>query len=203
MFEEKNPLTKKLREAIKPTPLRRRVTLALSSMKIQIRRLDNTLRQLEHRDKTLYQKCVNALQKKNNPLGTMYANECAEVRKITKLTLASQLALERVALRLETVREFGDIAHNMSAATKVVSVIKDSLRNVVPEVSMKLEEINENMESMMFEVGEATESTLNLSPTAEADNIMKEANILADEKLKEEFPELPEQTIEQDIKEQR
>ena len=203
VFEERNPITKKLKEAIKPTPLRRRITLALSAMKIQIRRLENTLRQLERRDRDLYQKCVGALQKKNSPLAAMYANECAEVRKIAKLTLASQLALERVALRLQTIREFGDIAYNMNAAAKVVTAIKNSLQNIVPEVSMKLEEINENLESMVFEVGEATESTLSLAPTAEADKILKEANILAEQKLKEEFPELPEYAIGESSREQR
>ncbi|MBS7645219.1 MAG: Snf7 family protein [Candidatus Bathyarchaeia archaeon] len=203
VFEERNPITKRLKEAVKPTPLRRRVTLALSAMKIQIRRLENTLHQLERRDKDLYQKCVGALQNKNSPLAAMYANECAEVRKIAKLTLASQLALERVALRLETIREFGDIAYNMSAATQVVTAIKNNLQNIVPEVSMKLEEINDNLESMIFEVGEATESTLNLTPTAEADKILKEANILAEQKLREEFPELPEYKVEEGTKEQR
>ena len=54
MFEENNSIRKKLKESIKPTPLKKRITLSLSSMKIQLRRLDNTLRQLEVRDKKLY-----------------------------------------------------------------------------------------------------------------------------------------------------
>ncbi len=179
------------------------MTRSLSAIKIQIRRLGNTLDHLELRDKKLYQKCSDALQKKNNPLAVMYANECAEVRKITKLTLASQLALEKAALRLETVREFGDIAHNMTEASQVVSVIKDSLRDVMPEVSMKLEEINENMEAMILEAGEATESTQGLTPTVEADKILKEVNIIAEHKLKEEFPDLPGQLAEEKIKDSR
>jgi division protein CdvB (Snf7/Vps24/ESCRT-III family) len=195
MFEEGNPIIKRLKEAMNPTPLRNRITHVLSSIKIQNKKLNYKLHQLERRNKTLYQKCVNALQTKNKPLAAIYANECFEIRKITKLTLASQLALERVTLRLETVREFGDIAHNVNAATQVVSAIKNNLQNIVPEVSMKLEEINENLESMIFEVGEVTESSLHLPPTEEAEKILAEANIIAEQKLKEDLPDLPEYSM--------
>ena len=182
MFEENSSIRKKLKESIKPTPLKKRITLSLSSMKIQLRRLDNTLRQLEVRDKKLYDKCVKALQEKNAPTASMYANECAEIRKIAKMTLASQLALERVALRLETIREFGDIAYGMNSAAKVVNMIKDNLQNIIPEVSMKLEEVNDGLQSMILEVGEATEGSLDMQTSSEdADKILSEANTLAEQ----------------------
>lgn len=192
MFEEKLSFGKKLKEALKPTPLKKRITLSLSTMKIQLKRLDNTLGQLERRDKKLYNRCAKALHDKNSPMATMYANECAEVRKIAKMTLASQLALERVSLRLETVKEFGDIACGMNSAAKVVNMIKDNLQNIIPEVSMKLEEVNDNLQSMILEVGEATESTMNMETSSEdAEKILSEANTLAEQKLKDAFPELP------------
>jgi division protein CdvB (Snf7/Vps24/ESCRT-III family) len=192
MFEEKTSIGKKLREALKPTPLRKRITLSLSTMKIQLKRLDNTLRQLEQRDKRLYDRCVKAFHEKNQAMAAMYANECAEIRKIAKMTLASQLALERVALRLETIREFGDIAYGMNAAAKVVNMIKDNLQNIIPEVSMKLEEVNDSLQSMILEVGEATESTLSMEASSEeAEKILAEANTLAEQKLRDAFPELP------------
>jgi division protein CdvB (Snf7/Vps24/ESCRT-III family) len=198
MFEEKMSFRKKLKESLKPTSLKKRITLSLSTMKIQLKRLDNTLNQLEQRDKRLYQKCVKALNDKNTAMATMYANECAEIRKIAKMTLASQLGLERVTLRLETVKEFGDIAYGMNSAAKVVNMVKDNLQNVIPEVSMKLEEVNDDLNSMVLEVGEATESSLSTEASSEdAEKILSEANTLAEQKLKDSFPELPTVSVEE------
>lgn len=192
MFEKNMSLKDKIKEGMRPTPLKKRITFSLSKMRVQLRRLDNTLHQLENRDKKLYDKCVKSLSDKNMASATMYANECAEIRKIAKMTLASQLALERVTLRLETVREFGDIAFNMNQAAHVVSLIKDNLANIVPEVSSKLDEVNDTLQDLMVEVGEATESSLAMSSSSEeAQNILKEATTLAEQKLTDTFPEIP------------
>jgi len=192
MFEKKPSLKSRIAEGLKPTPLKKRITFSLSKMKVQLRRLDNTLHQLENRDKRLYDKCVKTLSEKNTAAATMYANECVEIRKIARMTLASQLALERVTLRLETVREFGDIAFNMNQAAKVVSLIKDNLSNIIPEVASKLDEVNDSLQDLIVEVGEATEGSLTMASSGEdAEKVLKEATVLAEQKLKDSFPELP------------
>ncbi len=192
MFRERQSITKRLKEAIKPTPLKYRISTSLSTMKVQLRKIQNTSRHLEQRDRMLREKCVNALQAKDNSLASMYANECAEIRKIVKITLHSELALEQVALRLETVKEFGDIAYTMSSVSGVVGLLKDNLRNVIPEVSLKLGEVHDALEDMVVEVGEATEESVDTEATSgEAQRILTEANIVAEQKMKERFPELP------------
>jgi division protein CdvB (Snf7/Vps24/ESCRT-III family) len=161
-------------------------------MKVQLRKIQNTSRHLEQRDRMLREKCVTALQAKDNSLASMYANECAEIRKIVKITLHSELALEQVALRLETVKEFGDIAYTMSSVSGVVGLLKNNLSNVIPEVSLKLGEVHDALEDMVVEVGEATEQSVDTEATSsEAQRILTEANIIAEQKMKEKFPELP------------
>jgi len=192
LFKERQSITKRLKEAIKPTPLKYRISTALSTMRVQLRKIENTSRHLEQRDRTLREKCVTALQAKDSAMAAMYANECAEIRKIVKITLHSELALEQVALRLETVKEFGDIAYTMSSVSGVVSLLKDNLRNVIPEVSLKLGEIHDSLEDMVVEVGEATEQSVDTEATSgEAQRILTEANVVAEQKMKERFPELP------------
>ena len=140
----------------------------------------------------LHEKCVAALQAKDRPLAAMYANECAEIRKIATITLHSELALEKVALRLETVKEFGDMAYTMSSVSGVVGLLKDKLRNVIPEVSLKLSEVQDSLEDMVVEVGETTEQSFDSEATSEeAGKILTEAGVLAEQKMKERFPELP------------
>src|SRR3989304_7449525 len=156
MFREKNSWTKRFMESIRPTPMRQRVNECLFKLKIQQRKLERTSYHMQQRDQALYGKCVLAIQGKNSQLASMYANECAELRKMAKVVLHSQLALEQVPLRLETVREFGNIAYTMAPVANVVRLIKSQLEGVMPEVSLELSEVNETLEGVVVEVGDAT-----------------------------------------------
>ena len=192
MFREKTSFLEKVKEAFHPTPLRKRIMNSLIKLKMQLRRLEITSNQLEQRDKRLYEKCINAVQAKNLQLAQIYANECSEIRKVAKITLLSQLALERVVLRLETLVEFGDLAHTMIPLVNVVNKVKNQLEDVMPSVSLKLSEVNENLEEIVLEVGEVSESHFNTEASnEEAQKILNEASMIAEQRMKERFPELP------------
>ncbi len=192
MFKERSPWTKKVREAIHPTPMKQRINECLFKLKIQQRKLERNSYHLQQRDQALYGKCVLAAQGKNTQLASMYANECAELRKMAKVVLHSELALEQVTLRLEAVSEFGTLAANMIPVAGVVRTLKTQLHDVMPEVSLELSEVNETLEGLADDVGEATENSFDVtSPTEESQKILSEANLVAEQKMKERFPELP------------
>jgi division protein CdvB (Snf7/Vps24/ESCRT-III family) len=192
MFKERTPLGKKIKEAFRPTPMKRRIAECLFKLKMQEKKLERTGYHMQQRDQALYGKCVLAVQGKNTELASMYANECAELRKMAKVVLHSQLALEQVTLRLETVNEFGQVAYTMIPVANVVRVLKSQLEGVMPEVSMQLSEVNETLEGLATEVGEATENTFDMSASSdESQKILQEANFVAEQKMKERFPELP------------
>ena len=192
MFKERTPWSKRLREAVHPTPFRQRINECLFKLKVQERKLERTSYHMQQRDQALYGKCVLAVQGKNTELASMYANECAELRKMAKVVLHSELALEQVTLRLETVNEFGDIAYTMMPVAHVVKALKTQLQGVMPEVSLELSEVNETLEGLAVEVGEASETSFDMSASSEdSQKILTEANIVAEQKMKERFPELP------------
>jgi len=192
MFKERTPWTKRLKEAVRPTPMKQRISECLLKLKVQQRKLERTSYHLQQRDQALYGKCVLAIQGKNNELASMYANECAELRKMAKVVLHSELALEQVTLRLDTVKEFGQVAYTMLPVANVVKALKSQLEDVMPEVSLELSEVNETLEGLAVEVGETTETTFDLSSSSEeSQRILQEANIVAEQKIKERFPELP------------
>ena len=192
MFREKNSWTKRFKEGIHPTPMRQRVNECLFKLKIQQRKLERTSYHMQQRDQALYGKCVLAIQGKNTQLASMYANECAELRKMAKVVLHSELALEQITLRLETVHEFGDMAATMMPVASVVRALKTQLEGVMPEVSLELAEVNETLEGLAVEVGEATETSFDVSASStESQHILQEANTVAEQKMKERFPELP------------
>jgi division protein CdvB (Snf7/Vps24/ESCRT-III family) len=172
--------------------MKQRISECLFKLKVQERKLERTSYQMQQRDQGLYGKCVLASQGKNTQLASMYANECAELRKMAKVVLHSEMALETVTLRLQTIRDFGDIAYTMRPVAHVVGVLKSQLEGVLPEVSMELAEVNESLEGMAVEVGETAETSFDTSASSgEAQQILQEATTVADQKMKERFPELP------------
>ncbi len=192
MFRKKTPISERIKEAIQPTPIRRKIVKTSHRLNVQLKQLERKTHQLQTRDKDLYNKCVSALQAKKNDLATMYANECAEIRKMIMTTIKSQLALEKVALRLETIRLSGDFAYLMSSVLSVIGGVKNQLESMLPEISAELSDIGESLQSTVLEMGEATEQSLDTSiPTEEGNKILEEASTLAEEKMREQFPEIP------------
>jgi len=192
MFNERKTWTNRIKEAIHPAPIRQKISSCLFKLKMQQRKLERTSYHLQQRDQALYGKCVLATQSKNTQLASMYANECAELRKMAKVVLHSEMALETVTLRLQTIREFGEIAYTMKPVAHVVGILKSQLEGVLPEVSMQLAEVNESLEGMAIEVGETAETSFDSTASSEAaQQILQEANTVAEQKMKERFPELP------------
>jgi division protein CdvB (Snf7/Vps24/ESCRT-III family) len=97
-----------------------------------------------------------------------------------------------VALRLETVRDFGDIAYQMNLVGSVLSIVRNDLQNLMPDISTELADVNDTLQSVILEAGEATEQNLDFNiPTEESEKILKEATALAEQKMRERFPEMP------------
>jgi len=182
----------KIGARIHPTPLRERLAHSLYRLNVLQSRLEQTASKMEYKSKELFEKCVNAQSAKDFERAKVYANECAEIRKIAKVVLSSQIAIEQVALRLETVEEFGDIAATMGPVVGVVNALKGQLSGVVPEASYELGVIGESLGELVMEAGEATGTTVSLgSYSAESQKILAEASTVADQRMKEKFPELP------------
>lgn len=192
MFRERRSTVGKLKEAFHPTPMRKRIMEALFKLKLQLGRLDRTAQKMQQRDAAIYGKCVTAVQQKNSQLASIYASECGEIRKMAKVVLQSQLALEQVVLRLETVLNYGETVQAMRPVAGVVRTIKTQLEGVLPEVSLELASVNESLEYMVLQVGDASEQSFDVSVTGDdAQKILNEANVVAEQKMRERFPDLP------------
>ena len=114
---------------------------------------------------------------------------------MVKTSLGCQLALDKVILRLETVKQFGDIALMMGPVSSVIQSIKDQISGLMPEVSFELNDICMNLDEIANEFGEAVDAQdISMPENEEAQKIISEANAVADQTLKERFPELPQTT---------
>jgi len=190
--ENKVPISKRIVDTVRQVPLKDRITQTVFRLKMVQRKLEDSRLRIEQKHKGLFTKCVKAQEAKDTQTAVMYANECSQVRKIAQTIISSQLALEQVVLRLETVQDFGDIAAEIMPAAAVIRAVKGHLAGVIPEVSMHLGSISQTLDSLVLEVGEATGQSWNAMVSGEdADKVLAEATTIAEQKVREGFPELP------------
>lgn len=129
---------------------------------------------------------------KDNARASMYANEIAEIRKMTKQIMGVQIALEQVQLRLETVTEVADVFNNLIPVIGVVRELKNAIKGVMPEISMELAEVEEGLQEVIIEAGDFTGTSVEQAATSpEARKILQEASMIAEQRMKENFPDLP------------
>jgi division protein CdvB (Snf7/Vps24/ESCRT-III family) len=183
---------RKVEDKLHPVPLKERIEHASFRLRAQLEKLEHMYARLHQRDTDLFQRCVGA--QVSNDLGhaRIYANECAEIRKIAQVVLGSQLALEKVILRLETVEEFGTIMSQIAPVMGIVKETKSKIAGIVPQVASELEEVNNMLGDLTYETGEVTANTLPIETTdGEARKVLEETGLIAEQKLHEHFPDLP------------
>lgn len=183
---------RKVEAKLHPVPLRERIEHATFRLHAQLEKLDHMYTRLHQRDTELFQRCVGA-QLSNDPgHAKIYANECAEIRKIAKVVLGSQLALEKVILRLETVEEFGSIMTQMAPVISIVKETKSKIAGIVPQVAAELDEVNNMLGDLTYEAGEVTANSVPIETTdADARKVLEETGLIAEQKLRDHFPDLP------------
>jgi len=190
--ERKVPVSSKIVDTMHPLPLKDKITKTIFRLKMVQHKLENSRLRIEQKHKGLFSKCVRAQEAKNTQTAVIYANECSQVKKIAQTIVSSQLALDQVVLRLETVKDFGDVAAEIMPTASIIRAVKDRLAGIIPEVSTHLGAISQTMDSLVLEVGETMgQSWISTVSGEEADKVLAEAAMIAEQKVREGFPELP------------
>lgn len=191
--KESQTISEKVKEAIKPAgPLKPRLEHAIRQIHVQISKLDTTANKLKERDNSIFTRVVGAVQKHDNQHAAIYANELSEVRKMSKMVTHAKIALEQISLRLNTVQELGDVVITLTPAMSVIRSVKSGLVSVLPEAENEIGEISGLLSNILVDAGQLGGYTLNFEAANEdAENILTEASAVAEQRMKDKFPELP------------
>lgn len=108
------------------------------------------------------------------------------------MVVQCQLALERIILRLETIKEVSEIFAELKPALKTLRGLTRNLVNVMPDVAMELEKVNESITETLAMTRINPEMPLPVPVKTEAgEEIIKEASAVLVEKLSKQLPEPP------------
>jgi len=190
--EVKEPVTSRIKSFLIPdVPLKYKIDMAMNKLKVQLDKLDQVSARLMERDKKVFEKVVDAFIKHEMDRATLYANELAELRKMGKIILFSKLSLEKVLLRLETIRDVGDLMVAMAPVIGVVRAVKSGLAGILPDAERELGELADVLGGLVADVGELTGHSPTLEASEEAQKILEEAMAIAEQRMREKLPEIP------------
>lgn len=187
------PLTDRIKGAVRPPgPLKPRLDMAVRRLDLQIQKLDQAGERFGKRDRSIFARIVDAYTKHDMARANVFASELAEIRKMEKMIMHARLALEQIGLRLRTVSELGDVVSTLGPAVGVLGAVKSGMANMFPEAERELGQIGDILSGIIMEAGQNTGFSLNFETANEdAQKILTEAAAVAEQKVKEKFPELP------------
>ena len=137
---------------------------------------------------------MGALKKNNKERAAVCANEIAEVRKLLKFLYNVQLAIERVILRLETLKELSEIVVDLKPALKLLQGVSQELFQFLPDVSAELNDVNSTISDTLYatKIQSDAEALIPLgNKTAGGEEILKEVSTFLEQKIADTLPEPP------------
>lgn len=160
------------------------LTSALTSTRTTLNRLSEMIRRVDARRQYLEEKVVEYLSAGRKDLAERYAAEAAQMRRLLRELRYMEAAIERVALRIETVLNGGEMLSVVSSAIGVVEELKNSSVAAIPEVALELNSVEESLREA---IGEASypdaKVSYHVTLDDEARKVLEEARVVAEDRV--------------------
>ncbi|MDV3277926.1 MAG: Snf7 family protein [Nitrososphaerales archaeon] len=175
-----------------PPPIKPQIEQANRQIRVLIAQLEGASGRIRQRDQKIFGHIVASLARHDTQHAAVYANELSEVRRMGKMVTQSQLALEQISLRLSTVTDLGEIATTLGPAVSVIKSMQGGLRSALPQADREMGEISGLLSSILVDAGQTGGLSLNFDAANEdAQKVLEEAAAVAEQRMKESFPEIP------------
>lgn len=174
----------------KEPPLKPRIQQSVGKLNQTISKMDYMFKKLQEKDKKIFKRIVESQQRHDRHTSKVLANELIEIRKNENVLKNIKLALEQIQIRLSTMNELGDAMVSIGPAITI-------LRSMGPAVSKFMPQAGAEFEAMSGLLGEITSDSfggdfeLNSTSNEETDVILKEAAVIAGNRVGEKFPSSP------------
>ena len=173
-------------------PLEEMIPKTIRNLKIQHVKLERVVVRLRQRDHVLFKRCSIAVENENRERAVILANELAEIRKLLGMITKTQIVIECVILRLETIRELNSVVIDLKPVLKVLRGVTRSLDTAMPEVASELDKVGEAInETLATTKISSTQPVIPLQKTAGSEEILKEVSSMLEEELATRLPTPP------------
>jgi len=165
---------------------------AIYKLKVQNVRLEQVIVRLRERDRILFETCISQIKNRNKERAVIFATELAEVRKLLNTVSQTQIVIERVILRLETIKELNGLIVELKPALKILQGVAQCLDKVMPDMAYEMDQVNESIsDALAISKVTSTEPIAQVSKTPASEEIMREVSEFLQQRVAEKLPEPP------------
>jgi division protein CdvB (Snf7/Vps24/ESCRT-III family) len=157
--------------------LKDKINSSLRQIEVQRKELELLRTRLEDRRRILFEATIRAIEKSEEMTARVLEGEHGELQKIIKVVVASEVALLHICVRLETIRDVGDIMSVLSNAFKSVRKVGKSVTDIAPNMEQAAAEINGSFTNILTEL-KMVSPNVNISLTDTPNEIFEKAQKL-------------------------
>lgn len=162
---------------------------------VQTKSLDAAVVRFQNRDAEIFNRIVKAMAQRDQARANILATELSEIRKVEKMLSHASLALQSVSMRLSTVSELGDVVAVLSPAKSLLNNVRSEMCSIMPEASQELGNIGNLLSDIVGSTNQSQDLQVNtVMASAEALQILEEAEVAAESRLKDRLPEVDAET---------
>ena len=173
-------------------PLKPRLDAVQKRIQAQIFRLEQLGKVLKIKDEDVFYKLLISIKENNVQYSTLLSADLAKTRQISRIVSISKVALEKLVAKLSSISDFGDLVIVISPAMAVVKNLRSSLTPYIPEMEEELGIISELLSGILVDAGQVGGYIINFeTANEEAVRLIEEASMNVEQKMKEEFPDVP------------
>lgn len=185
-------IVSKIKNVGQPTvSLKEQIITVTQRLDIQAKSLDAAVIRFQNRDKEIFTRIVKAMSQRDDARANILATELAEIRKVEKMLNQSSLALQSVSMRLSTVSELGDVVAVLAPAKGLLNNVRTEMCSIFPEASQELGNIGNLLSDICTTTNQSNDITVNnITANADALQILEEAEVAAESRLKDKLPEI-------------
>jgi len=162
------------------------------TINIQVSKLQNQYNNIQRKEQTYYSKVISAIKEGDRQRAAIYSNEVAEVRKALKSINQSKLVLEQIGLRLNTVKDIGDIVTALAPANNLIQSIKSSMSTIVPTAGNEMDSLQDMMTGVLVDATQSGAVGIDMNAASdEAAKILQEVESQVQRETEIQLPSAP------------
>lgn len=172
--------------------LDRKAIIALYRVKSSISRITTYVEKLREKEREYFNEVVESKLHHDEKRAKIYAKQVADIRKVIKQLYQVEYMLQHVALKLETFTIFHGAVGEVKPVLGIMKHALGLLREAAPydlwvELQATMKELETVMEVSVVDVS----GSMDVALDAEAKKVLEEAKIVAEQRLKEKYSEIP------------
>jgi division protein CdvB (Snf7/Vps24/ESCRT-III family) len=192
-LEDKNKANSNIDISIKYSiPLKPRVDAVMDQVNSQVSKLDTILNEIKTKDYETFRSMLSSVKDNNTLNSRISLSNLAQIRKLIKIVSLSKVVFENLNIKLSKVSSIIDLISILSPGIALVKNVRSSLISYIPESRYEIGSISDLIGGILVDAGQIGSYIINFETANEkASYLINEASLIAEQKIKEEFPDLP------------